>query len=247
MAAGGVRRVVTAAGGALLLCGGLSGCAGGPPTVAPSGVDGLTIPTPSPRAADFVRTVDNPWFPLAVGSRWSYRVSGQESQDGHRRLLAVVTGRTRVVDGVTCTGVHEVTRGGGHRVVDDSWSWYAQDRAGNVWQLGGPADTGDGSWLAGVDGAQAGLAMAANPRLGDGYVVADAPGVAEGQATVLSVDEQRAVPAGYYSHLVETEDTSPLVPGVVVDTYVARGLGVVYRQAVTGGPGAQVLVAFTRP
>ena len=244
MAAGGVRRVVAAAGGALLLCSGVTGCAGGPPTVAPSGVDGLTIPTPSPSTSDFVGAVDNPWFPLAVGSRWSYRLSGQP---GTGRLLAAVTGRTRVVDGVRCTGVHHVTRDGGGRVVDDSWSWYAQDRAGNVWQLGGPADTSEGrSWLAGVDGARAGLVMAAHPRRGDGYVVADAPGVAEDRATVLSVDEQRAVPSGYYTHLVETEDTSPLVPGVVVDSYYARGLGLVYRRTVTGGPGGQVLVSFAR-
>jgi len=259
MSVRGVRRLVGAAGGVLLLCGGLGACAGGPPTIAPSGVDGLTIPTPSPRASDFVRTVDNPWFPLARGSRWSYRVTGGgagagagdragggAAGGGRRTLLVAAPGRTRVVDGVTCTGLHQVERDRRGRVVQDTWSWYAQDRAGNVWQLGGPADRGQGAWLAGTAGAQAGLVMAAHPRLGDGYVRAHAPDVAEDQATVLSVDEQRAVPSGYYTHLVETEDTSPLLPGVVVDTYYARGLGVVYRQSVSGGSGAQVLVSFAR-
>lgn len=244
MADRGVRRVAAAAGGVLLLCLGLSACAGGPPTISPSGVDGLTIPTPSPNPSDFVVGVDNPWFPLETGARWSYRLA---ADGGRHTLLAEVTGRTRVVDGVTSTGLHRVEHDGRGRVVRDSWSWYAQDRAGNVWQLGGPADTGEGSWLAGVDGAEAGLVMAAHPRRGDGYVVAHAPGVAARRATVLSVDEQRSVPSGYYSHLVETEDSSPLVPGTVTDTYYARGLGVVYRQRVSGAPGAQVLVSFVRP
>ena len=45
-------------------------------TIGPSGVDGLTIPTPTPDPADFVDVVDNPWLPLVADSVWTYAVVG---------------------------------------------------------------------------------------------------------------------------------------------------------------------------
>ena len=59
---------------------------------------------------------------------------------------------------------------------------YAQDEAGNVWLVGGDAD-GTG-WRAGEDGAQAGLAMPADPRLGDGWLSYAVPGLPRASATI---------------------------------------------------------------
>ncbi|NYD40826.1 hypothetical protein [Nocardioides panaciterrulae] len=253
MTARGVRRALAAVGGVLLLSLSASACAGGPPTIAPSGVDGLTIPTPSPDPADFAGAVDNPWFPLEPGSRWSYRSTG-----GSRVATTVATAgeRRRVVDGVTCTGVHSVARDAHRRVVSEAWDWYAQDTAGNVWTFGGRTTSYDrrgqrvagSSWEAGVGGAEAGLVMAAHPRLGDGYVVARRGGGAEERATVLSVDEQRAVPSGFYTHLVELEVTSTASPGTVRHRYYARGLGLVFDEPAEGAGvrPAKVLVSFVR-
>ncbi len=49
--------------GRLLLVG-VSGCSSFSDPSEPTGVDLLTIPTPSPEPADFVDVVDNPWFTL---------------------------------------------------------------------------------------------------------------------------------------------------------------------------------------
>ena len=214
-------------------------CAGGPPTVAPTGVDGLVVPTPSPRPADFTDRVDNPWFPLVPGTVRTYRAT---TGGGPRTVTVTVTGRTRVVAGVRTVVVHEAVTGPRGRRVAQADEFYAQDLAGNVWFFGvagTPYDGGrtdeDGSWQAGVDGAQAGLAMPAHPRLGDGYVRAHAPGVAMDQAEVLDLAATRDLPLGFEDRLLETADTSPLEPGRVRHTFFARGTGPVEQDTVVGG------------
>jgi len=226
-------------------------CAGGPPTVDPSGVDGLVVPTPSPRPADFTDRIDNPWFPLVPGTVRTYRLT---TAQGTRTLTAAVTGRTRLVAGVRTVVVHEAVTGPRGRRLAQADNWYAQDRAGNVWSFGtagssydgGRPDAG-GSWQAGVDGAEAGLAMPAQPRLGDGYAREHAPGVAEDRAEVLDLAAPRDVAAGAYHRLLETADSSPLEPGRVQHTFYARGVGLVEQDTVTGGTERLELTGVRSP
>ncbi len=85
-----------------------------------------------------------------------------------------MTNRTKkIANGVTARVVRdEVTQGG--EPVELTDDWYAQDREGNVWYLGeqtaeyenGKVKTRAGSFEAGRDGAQAGIAMPADPRSG---------------------------------------------------------------------------------
>lgn len=236
---------------ALLASVALAGCAGDPPHSDPSGVDELTIPTPSPDPADFVGTVDNPWFPLVPGTVLTYRSIGDE---GTQTDTVTVTHDTRVVAGVRTVVVHDVATDADGTVVEDTYDWYAQDTAGNVWYFGedttaydgGRPDT-EGSWEAGVDGAEAGLVMAATPRVGDGYRQEYRGGVAEDQAEVLSLTEQRRVPAGTFADLVQTEDTTPLEPDLVELKYYAKGLGVVFEETVAGGSERVELISVTQP
>src|SRR6478672_12331352 len=245
-----VRRVLAAAGAAALLSVGGTSCDGGPPTVAPSGVDELQIPTPTPDPSDFVDRVDNRWFPLHPGTVWTYRTTGDL---GERTEVVTVTDRTRVVQGVTTTLVRDVLAGDNGKVVTETVDAYAQDVRGNVWLLGadvtayhhGRRDT-TGSWEAGVHGAEAGLVMAAQPRLGDGYMLEHAPGVAEDQSEVLSITEQRSVPLDDYEDLVETEDTSALEPALEQRKYYAPGVGLVYAETIGGGNLSVQLVGLTR-
>lgn len=222
---GRVRRrasgVAAALAGAVVVVVSLAGCGvGDPATVDPSGVDGLVIPTPSPDPADFVRGVDNPWLPLEPGSRWRYRVV----VDGAvvQRVTVSVADGTEEVAGVPATVVRQVVRGAGGGPVHRSREWFAQDVDGNVWHLGTA-----GSWRAGVDGAQAGLAMPATPRVGDGFEREHAPGVAEDRVRVLSLDAEATVPAGTFTPVVETVVTTPLDEGREERAYHARGVGLV--------------------
>ena len=242
-----VRHLLAA--GVVLVSITASSCAGGPPTIPTSGVDELQIPTPSADPEDFVDHVDNRWFPLEPGTTWTYRTSGD---GGDRTEVVAVTGRTRVVQGVTSTVVRDVIAGDNGKVVSQTFDLYAQDTVGNVWKLGadvtayhhGRRDT-TGSWEAGVHGAEAGLMMAAHPRVGDGYAQEHAPGVAEDQSQVLSITQERSVPFDDYDHLVETEDTTPLDPALEQRRYYAAGVGLVYAETVGGGSQSVQLVGFT--
>lgn len=219
---------------ALTLAAGASGCAGGPPTVDPGGVDGLTVPTPSPRAADFVDGIDNPWLPLVPGTVRTYR---SDTAAGSATTTTVtVTDEARIVAGVTTTVVHDVVTDARGRTVEDTYAWFAQDRDGNVWSFGEDASTSaaggadGGSWEAGVDGAEAGLAMPADPRVGDGYARGRRAGVVEDRVEVLALDETTRVAAGTFAGLLRTEETSPLEPGTTREVFYAEGLGMVLEE-----------------
>lgn len=250
-AGSGPLRRLLALGTAAVAVTALGGCAGGPPTIAPSGVDGLAVPTPSPRPGDFVATVDNPWFPLEPGTVWTYRSTGFE---GSQTDTVTVTDRTRVVQGVTTTVVHDVVTADDGTLLEVTYDWYAQDTDGNVWYFGEQTtsyDTGkrstEGSWEAGIDGAEAGLMMAANPRVGDGYRQEFRAGVAEDRATVLSLSERRSVAAGTFDGLLQTKEATALEPGLIERKYYAPGLGVVYEETISGGDEQVQLVDVQQP
>ena len=237
-------------GAVLLVLAVLAGCGSAPTEIDPSGVDGLVIPTPDPDPQDFVQRIDNPYLPLVPGSVWTYTTS---SPEGDETDVVTVTDRTKVVDGVTTTVVHDVAKDESGAVIEDTYDWYAQDTAGNVWYFGeattaydGKKPSTEGSWEAGVDGAQAGLAMPATPRVGDGYAQEYSKGVAEDHGEILAVDATASIPYGTYDKVVQTEDTTPLEPDLVEQKYYAPGVGVVMEKTVAGGEELVELVSFTK-
>lgn len=151
------------------------GCAGlgQPAAYDQPGINGLVIPTPSPDPDDFVDAVDNPWLPLEPGTTRTYEVTRDGSPLG--TVVADVRDDLVPVAGLDATAVEITTDLGGAATVETRL--YAQDDDGNVWLVGVESDE-DPSWRAGTDGAEAGLAMPAQPRLGDGwpaYVVPPLP------------------------------------------------------------------------
>lgn len=198
-------------------------------TTAPAATADTPPPPTLPRPRDFVDVVDNPYLPFVPGTRWVYKGYGEEA--GERNVVTVLH-RTKVIEGITATVVHDVVEEGG-KVVEDTHDWYAQDRLGNVWYLGersrefqgGQVDT-SGSWQAGVGGGQAGIVMPADPVLGRSYAQEFEPGDAEDQAKVIDLDAQVGVPFGHFDHARVTSESSALEPKVVELKFYARGVGV---------------------
>ena len=229
----------------------LAGCGSAPKEIDPSGVDGLVIPTPDPDPGDFVERIDNPYLPLVPGSVWTYTSS---SPEGDEEITVTVTDRTKVVAGVTTTVVHDVAKDAKTgEILEDTYDWYAQDTAGNVWYFGedttaydGRKPSKEGSWEAGVDGAEAGVAMPAEPRVGDGYAQEYRKGVAEDHGEILAVDGTVSIEYGDYDAVVRTEDTTPLEPGLVEQKYYAPGVGVVMEKTIAGGEELVELVSFSQ-
>ncbi len=197
--------------------------------------------------AEFTTRIDNPYWPMRPGSRWVYR----EHENGvTQRNVVRVTDRTTRIAGVEARVVHDVVTGGG-KLVEKTTDWYAQDVDGNVWYLGeatteyqnGHASTA-GSWRAGVDGAQAGIALPADPRPGMAYRQEYQRGNAEDHAHVLGVDQKVQVPLARYRGAVLTEDLTPLEPNLVELKYYARGVGPVLTLTVSGGAGRDELITY---
>ncbi len=139
-------------------------------------------------------------------------------------------------------------------MVEDTYDWFAQDRRGNVWYLGedtksyepgGKVNTA-GSWEAGRDGAQAGVAMPAHPRVGQRYRQEYYAGQAEDRGRVLSVNEQVESPYGHFKGAVLIKDTTPLEPRLVEYKLYARGVGAVLEVAVSGGRDRAELVRYVK-
>ena len=113
--------------------------------------------------------ITHPDWPLPVGSRW---VLDQVDEDGHvvRTEVTVLAKTLTIAAGIEALVVHDLVARAGE-VVRDTLDWFAQDADGNVWHLGaqttalapGRVVTTDGSWEAGIDGAQAGIVLPAIP------------------------------------------------------------------------------------
>jgi hypothetical protein len=201
--------------------------------------------------AEFTTEIDNPWWPMAVGSRWVYRET--DSDGTVQRVEVTVTDRTkRIANGIEARVVRdEVTeRGEPVEITDD---WYAQDADGNVWYLGedtaeyenGEVVSRAGSFEAGVDGAEAGVLMPAHPEDGMSYRQEHYAGEAEDEAEVLSLDEQVEVPFGHFEGALMTRDTNPLEPRVSEHKFYARGVGPVLTLDISGGSGREELLSYT--
>jgi hypothetical protein len=194
----------------------LTGCGTASDPSPPTGVDQLVVPTPSPDPDDYVAGVDNVWLPLPAGRTWTYQVV--DPRGTHRLVVTVADGPE--VAGVATTARVATERG------EATTDWFAQDAAGNVWWFGR-----EGEWQAGSDGAEAGLAMPAHPRVGDGFRTAYRSDVVEDVATVLAVDGSVTVPAGSYDDLVVTRETTDLDPLGDRELSWARGVGLVEEDA----------------
>ena len=218
-----------------------------PPPGLPQGGEPVTLDP-----AQFTTRIDNPYWPMRPGTRW---VSRETAPDGTRQKVVVkVTHRTRLIaNGVTARVVRDTVTEHG-RLVEDTRDWYAQDAAGTVWYLGedtkeyerGKLVGTEGSFEAGVDGAQAGVVVPADPVPGMHYRQEFYAGHAEDRASVVSLDEHVTVPAGRFRHVLFTRETNPLERHAVEYKFLARGVGPVLAVEISGGAGREELLRMRR-
>ena len=221
--------------------------AGPCPVPLPQGSDPVTLDP-----ADFVGQIDNPYWPMAPGTRWIYRES--DPQGNAQKVKVTVTARTRDILGIDATVVHDVVSERG-QLIENTFDWYAQDTCGNVWYLGentkeyenGEVVTTAGSWEAGVDGAQAGVVVPADPQVGLTYRQEYYAGEAEDAAEILSLDEQAQVTFGHFRDVLLTKDFTPLHRRVLEYKLYAKGVGPVLALGISGGSDREELIRFTPP
>jgi hypothetical protein len=200
------------------------------------GVDVHYHPRIDPAA--FTNRVTNHYFPLTPGTTYRYR----GVRDGvPTRHVFTVTHGIKTVMGVRCAVIRDIVTQN-RSLVEKTTDWYAQDSKGNVWYFGentaeyqnGVVTTTAGTWEAGVDHAQPGIVMPAQPRPGQRFRQEYLPGVALDKARILSVNGSTTVPAGTYHRIVVTYDINPLAPSKRERKWYAPGVGFV-RAVLKGG------------
>jgi hypothetical protein len=179
--------------------------------------------------------VDNGWMPLKPGEHSVFE--GSAIEDGERisrRVVSTVTDLTKEIDGVDSVVVWERDYNDG-KLVESELGFFAQDDDGNVWHMGEyPEEYEDGEfdkapgWLAGFEGAKAGIAMRAQPRPGtpdyaQGY--APPPINWNDRGRVYKVGQKVCVPVDCYEDVLVIEEFEPNKPGAYQLKYYAPGVG----------------------
>ena len=170
----------------------------------------------------------NAYFPLVPGTVTTFV---NETEDEEETIVVQVLDETREIEGIEAIIVRDTVYEGlpdmngeptGDRI-EDTDDYYALANNCDVWYLGevaqnfedGYLDNLDGSFIAGVDDAQAGIIMLATPLVGAVYRQEFALGDAEDAAEVLSLatdiyDEEGEV--------VEFDDPAFNCDGMCVET-----------------------------
>ena len=146
-----------------------------------------------------------------------------------------VTEVHREILGIACIVVQTVVEDDGE-AIEDSENWYAQDSEGNVWCFGrrsrkfedGKVVNLDGSWTAGVDGAEPSMCMPADPRAGDTFDEKLILGDGQRTIEVLDLTGSETVPAVSCSDdCLITEDITFLDSAVIKTRYFTPGVGLI--------------------
>jgi hypothetical protein len=161
---------------------------------------------PSIQPADFSASITNPYFSLPEGRQLTYMA---DTEDGLQETTVDIKG-TKIVAGVeTRIYAKNVLLEG--ELVEEADEYYAQDKEGNVWIFGEETSNyeqgllldHEGTWMAGMDGAQPGIAMKATPAIGDQYTIMYAPDVGKDIAEVLAIDTSITTAEASYDDCVK--------------------------------------------
>ena len=176
--------------------------------------------------ADLSATGSNPYFIVKPGYQCFYKSANGD-------LTITVLNETKLVDGVVTRIIEERENENG-KIIEVSRNYFAISKKDKtVYYFGEDVDmyntkgkiTGHGgSWLAGVNGAKAGVQMPGIVKVGMKYYQEVALEVAMDRAEVLSLTETLKVPAGDVSNVVKTVETSAVESGKGFKFY-ARGIG----------------------
>jgi hypothetical protein len=233
-------------------CGGSSQNTSAPPTGSGGGARTTPVTATAPDAANFDgHVVDNSWFPLIPGMTWEYR--GVKDGEPSREIM-VATSKTKTIQGVPCTVVNDKLYLS-EKLEERTLDYYAQDKDGNVWYFGedtaelkpnGEVKSTEGTWLAGRDGAVAGIFMPADPQVGQSFRQEYYKGQAEDHFRILSLNEQVKTPGATSDQAMLTMEWTPLEPNVIDHKYYVQGIGTVLEQTAKGPLERNTLVSVRK-
>jgi hypothetical protein len=173
----------------------------------------------APDAGDCSAEIDNRLAPISSISSKVFQ--GSEKNPETDQIILTRSEQRRLEDSQTIadypvTAVQSEGYEDGE-LVERTTAYYTQCGDGTVWFVGEKAEEiEDGEvaatdeWEAGQEGAQAGLFMPADPKVGDTFEPERVPGTSEARSKVLEVGASVTTKAGKFTDCVKTEDFSPL-------------------------------------
>ncbi len=185
--------------------------------------------------ANFTPGITNPYLPLVIGNKWTYKETGEEPSE---KIQVEVLNETKMVLGIACTVVRDRVYEDGN-LVEDTSDWFAQDLNGNVWYMGedskvivdGEIVSTHGSWEAGIDGAQPGIIMWASPFPGIPYRQEYLYGEAEDWGQVIAILDSYTIGEKTFTSVVKTKEWSALETGSSEFKYYAPGIGLIREES----------------
>jgi hypothetical protein len=178
--------------------------------------------------------VSNSWLPLVPGTRWTWKGHAYDDENLLRRKVVItVTNLTKMIGGVRTIIAYDLDYNDG-RLAESEIALFAQDDEGNVWQFGEYPEEYEGgeivktpAWIAGIQGARAGLAMKAEPAVGaPSYAQGWGPAVGwNDRAEIAQMGERTCVPAACYTDVLIVREFSRTVPGAFQTKYYAPEVG----------------------
>ena len=211
-----------------------------PPTPGPGAPDAPAAPSAPDEPEQYVGDVDHPYFPLHAGSAWVYE---GDSEGQHRRDVVRVLDERTAITGIECVAVvQEVYLDG--ELSEITTEWFAQDRDGNVWKFGEDSLEADGSgfaqsedsWIAGEEGREPWLFLAAQLAVGDEFTDG------EDIVVVTRLGATAEVPAGSFHNTVEADENPDDEDDKDIIIY-APSVGLISEQSASG---TIQLVEFSR-
>jgi hypothetical protein len=204
------------------------------------------------------RRIDNPWSPLVPGTQ--YVLTGQSNPGPGilpHEVVFTVTDVVKEINGIECVALWDRDFENG-ALAEAELAFFAQDDDGNLWMMGeypeeydptsGEFQGAPSTWIAGLDGAEPGTLMLANPVNGTGWYL---------QARVESIrfldcgrvfktKQKDCVPIGCFDNVLIIDERGPIEQnsGHQRKSY-ARGVGNI-RVDFVGDTQGEVLVQTRR-
>jgi hypothetical protein len=197
--------------------------------------------------------IDNKYSPLEPGMQFIFE--GRSNRGLGRlphQVIFTVTDLTKEINGVRTVVLWDRDINAG-KLLEGELAMWAQDDDGNVWLLGeypeeydeqGNFEDAPDTWLAGVERAQAGIMMRADPKTGTSrYRQGLAPEIGFSDvARVEQTGQKNCVPTGCYDDVIVTRETNPDEPADGFQLkYYAPEIGNI-RAAPRGGKEKEILV-----
>jgi hypothetical protein len=202
--------------------------------------------------------IDNKFLPLIPGTQ--FVLTGESNVGGGMQthtIVHTVTDLVKEINGVTTRVLWDVDIHDG-QVVESELAFQAQDERENVWSLGEyPEEFENGvfigapsTWIAGVDGAKAGVIVPGKPRKGPPFLQGQSLDIDFfdcGQVFKTSLDNV-CVPGQCYDDVLVINEFDPLDPASGIQRkFYAPGVGNVKITAVNDPQGETLsLTSVTR-